>query len=162
DVVCTDKTGTLTTNRLKLDQIRVLAPDLGEEEVRLRLRLFASASIDQNNKNIQALRAALGEACVEVVDQLPFKSENRARGVRGRARRGDGGVRGPARPPQGSECRRLGGAVEAVAHDRLAHPDVRGEPAHGAAGGYARRLRAGAAGAGGAERRAAARGGRGA
>jgi cation-transporting P-type ATPase E len=82
DVVCTDKTGTLTTNRLKLDQLRILAPDLGEEEVRRRLRLFASASVDQKNKNIQALRAALGEAQVELLDQLPFKSQNRYSAVR--------------------------------------------------------------------------------
>ena len=50
--------------------------------VRLRLRLFASASIDQKNKNVQALKAALGEAQVEVLDQLPFKSQNRYSAVR--------------------------------------------------------------------------------
>jgi cation-transporting ATPase E len=82
DVVCTDKTGTLTTNRLKLDQVCVLARDLAEEEVRRRLRLFASATVDQNNKNIQALRAALGEAPAEALDQLPFKSQNRYSAVR--------------------------------------------------------------------------------
>jgi cation-transporting ATPase E len=82
DVVCTDKTGTLTTNRLHLDQVRVLAPGLGEQEVRRRLRLFASASVDQKNKNVQALRAALGEARAELLDQLPFKSQNRYSAVR--------------------------------------------------------------------------------
>jgi cation-transporting P-type ATPase E len=90
DVVCTDKTGTLTTNRLKLGQLRILAPDLGEEEVRRLLRLFASASVDQKNKNVQALKAALGEAPVELLDQLPFKSQNRYSAVRvrdGRAER---------------------------------------------------------------------------
>src|SRR5206468_1603165 len=61
DVVCTDKTGTLTTNRLRLDGVRLLAADATEEEVRRRLRLFASASIDQKNKNVQAFKAALGE-----------------------------------------------------------------------------------------------------
>jgi cation-transporting ATPase E len=82
DVVCTDKTGTLTTSRLKLDQIRVLDPDLTEEETRRRLALFASASIDRQNKNLQALRGALGETPVEFVDQLPFKSQNRYSAVR--------------------------------------------------------------------------------
>jgi cation-transporting ATPase E len=82
DVVCTDKTGTLTTNRLKLDHIHMLADDPGEEEVRRLLRLFASASVDQKNKNIQALRAALGETRVELLDQLPFKSQNRYSAVR--------------------------------------------------------------------------------
>ncbi len=82
DVVCTDKTGTLTTNRLKLDQIRSLAANVGEEEVRRRLRLFASASVDQKNKNVQAFRAELGEVQVELLDQLPFKSQNRYSAVR--------------------------------------------------------------------------------
>jgi cation-transporting ATPase E len=79
DVVCTDKTGTLTSNRLQLDRLHVLAADLAEADVRARLRLFAWASIDQQNKSIQALRAALGvaPADVKVLDQLPFKSQNR-------------------------------------------------------------------------------------
>ncbi len=87
DVVCTDKTGTLTTNLLKLAQLRQLASAAGEDEVRRRLRLFASASVDQKNKNIQALCAALGTVEVELLDQLPFKSQNRYSAVRVR----DGG-----------------------------------------------------------------------
>jgi cation-transporting ATPase E len=82
DVVCTDKTGTLTTNQLKLARLRPLAPDPPEDEVKRRLRLFAAASVDQKNKNIQALRAALGTAEVELLDQLPFKSQNRYSAVR--------------------------------------------------------------------------------
>ncbi len=82
DVVCTDKTGTLTTNRLCLDRVRVLDTNLGEEEVRRRLRLFASASVDRKNKNLMALKAALGEVKVELLDQLPFKSQNRCSAVR--------------------------------------------------------------------------------
>jgi cation-transporting ATPase E len=82
DVVCTDKTGTLTTNRLRLAQVRLLANPLSEEEVRRHLALFASASVDRENKSIQALRTALGEAPVELLDQLPFKSQNRYSAVR--------------------------------------------------------------------------------
>jgi cation-transporting ATPase E len=82
DVVCTDKTGTLTTNRLKLDQIRLLPVGLSEEEVRRRLRLFAAASVDRQNKNLQAIRAALGETSATLLDQLPFKSQNRYSAVR--------------------------------------------------------------------------------
>jgi cation-transporting ATPase E len=77
DVVCTDKTGTLTTNALRLDRIRVLTPDLDEAAVRQRLQWFASATLDQQNKNVQALQAALGKAEVTLLDQLPFKSQNR-------------------------------------------------------------------------------------
>jgi cation-transporting ATPase E len=88
DAICTDKTGTLTTNRLRLDQVRVLSPDHSEAEVRRLLRLFASASVDRQNKTVQALRAELGEAPAELLDQLPFKSQNRYSAVR--LRDGDG------------------------------------------------------------------------
>ncbi len=111
DVVCTDKTGTLTTNRLRLDHIRVLTGEPGEEEVRRRLRLFASASVDQKNKNVQALRAALGEARVELLDQLPFKSQNRYSAVRVR----DGAA----------ECVLVMGACEAL-RPHLHEPDAGG------------------------------------
>jgi cation-transporting ATPase E len=77
DVICTDKTGTLTTNRLRLSECRRLAPDLPDEAVRHRLALFATASVDRQNRNLQALRAALGDAQAELLDQIPFKAQNR-------------------------------------------------------------------------------------
>lgn len=80
DVICTDKTGTLTTNRLKLADIYPLTGDMAD--VRQRLQRFAWGSMDKDNKSIQALRAALGETAVEAVDQLPFKSQNRYSAVR--------------------------------------------------------------------------------
>jgi cation-transporting ATPase E len=82
DVICTDKTGTLTTNRLRLSRVVCLAPDLSEEAVRHRLALFATASVDRQNKNLQALRTTLGEAQAELLDQIPFKSQNRYSAVR--------------------------------------------------------------------------------
>jgi cation-transporting ATPase E len=89
DTLCMDKTGTLTTNHLALAELRVVAGELGEEEVRLRLRLFASCSLDRQSKSLSALRAALGEARGELVDQLPFKSQNRFSAVRVRAESGE-------------------------------------------------------------------------
>jgi cation-transporting ATPase E len=88
EVICTDKTGTLTTNQLKLSALVVCATDVPEAEVRRRLALFASASVDRDNKNIQAIRVALGGARAEVVDQLPFSARTRRSAVRVRA---DGG-----------------------------------------------------------------------
>jgi cation-transporting ATPase E len=85
EVICTDKTGTLTTNRLKMADLRVLAADVPEPEVRRRLALFAAASIDKDNKNIQAIRSAAGAAAGEVVDQLPFSARTRLSAVRVRA-----------------------------------------------------------------------------
>jgi magnesium-transporting ATPase (P-type) len=82
DVVCLDKTGTLTTNRLRVDGLYVLDGTLSEEEVRDRLRLFASAATDRQDKTLQALRFALGEEAVELLDQVPFKAQNRYSAVR--------------------------------------------------------------------------------
>jgi cation-transporting ATPase E len=90
NVLCMDKTGTLTTNRLRLERVHVLngAPD---ELVRERLRLFAWASVDTGSKSIQALRAALGEVAgdLHLLDQLPFKSQNRYSAVRVRNKDSD-------------------------------------------------------------------------
>jgi cation-transporting ATPase E len=82
DVICTDKTGTLTTNRLRLEELRNLTSDLSDDEVRRRLSLFVSVSVDRRNKNIQALLAALGEAKSDLLDQIPFKSKNRFSAIR--------------------------------------------------------------------------------
>lgn len=82
DVVCTDKTGTLTTNHLRLEKIVCLDSDRNEDEARRLLGMFAAASLDQKNRNIQALREALGNAAAEAIDQLPFKSQNRYSAVR--------------------------------------------------------------------------------
>jgi cation-transporting ATPase E len=85
DTLCMDKTGTLTTNRLHLERLCVVTGDLTEDEVRARLRLFASASLDRSSKSLAALRDGLGETQAELLDQLPFKSQNRYSAVRARA-----------------------------------------------------------------------------
>jgi cation-transporting ATPase E len=86
NVLCMDKTGTLTTNRLRLARLCTL-DGMPEEAVRDRLRLFAALTVDRDNKSIQALRTALGPepGKVELVDQLPFKSQNRYSAVRVRS-----------------------------------------------------------------------------
>ena len=56
DVVCTDKTGTLTTSNLTVDRIEVLTGD--EAAVRAQFGLFAWATVDAGNRSVQALRAA--------------------------------------------------------------------------------------------------------
>jgi len=82
DTLCMDKTGTLTTNRLHLEKLCPLDDTMPEEEIRARLRLFASASLDRASKSLAALRDALGETPTELLDQLPFKSQNRYSAVR--------------------------------------------------------------------------------
>ncbi len=82
NTLCLDKTGTLTTNHLHVEKLCVLDEMIPEEAIRERLRLFVSASLDRSNKNIVALRTALGETTAEPLDQLPFKSQNRYSAVR--------------------------------------------------------------------------------
>jgi cation-transporting ATPase E len=85
DVICTDKTGTLTTNRLKLAEVRALGGASADNAVRQKLAQFAAVSVDRQNKNVQALQAALGAVPADLIDQLPFKSQNRYSAARIRA-----------------------------------------------------------------------------
>jgi cation-transporting ATPase E len=81
DTLCLDKTGTLTTNHLRLAELRLVG-ELPQEEVRQRLRLFAALSPDRSSKSLAALSAALGPARGELLDALPFKSQNRYSAIR--------------------------------------------------------------------------------
>ena len=89
DVVCADKTGTITTSNLTLDRVEVLAGD--EAGVRALLRLFAWATIDEGNRAVQALRAAFPkpDEPFSPIDQVPFKSQNRFSAVRVRTAGGE-------------------------------------------------------------------------
>src|SRR5262245_46049023 len=107
DVICTDKTGTLTTNQLRLEQLLPLEPAYTADEARRLLGLFGSASIDRGNRNIEALRRELGVSEAELLEQLPFKSQNRYSAVRLRDR--------------GATRFLVLGAVE-VLRGRFAHP----------------------------------------
>ena len=82
DVLCLDKTGTITTNRLRLDRVHVPAGGLPETEVRRRLSLFASASVDRRDRGLRAIREALGKVSAELLDQIPFQARNRYSAVR--------------------------------------------------------------------------------
>jgi len=85
EVLCMDKTGTLTTNRLALDRLVPLSGE-SEDSVRDRLRAFAWLSTDSRSKTILALRDALGPLTTpaEAVEVVPFKSQNRYSAVRAR------------------------------------------------------------------------------
>ncbi len=81
DILCMDKTGTLTTNQLRVERL-VVVGELPEPEVRQSLRLFASSALDQGSKSLAALRAFVGSCETQTLDQLPFKSQNRFSAVR--------------------------------------------------------------------------------
>lgn len=84
DVLCLDKTGTLTTGRLHVERITPI--DTDEATARDLLHLFAWTTLDEANKSVQALRTALGgpprDGSPELLDSLPFKSQNRYSAVR--------------------------------------------------------------------------------
>lgn len=82
DVICTDKTGTLTTNRLTVEFIRDLRAGDDPRSIRDDLSQFVSASVDRDNRNIRALRDAVGVRAVELLDQIPFKSRLRYSALR--------------------------------------------------------------------------------
>lgn len=71
DILCLDKTGTLTSNALTLETVLPVATDEGG--LRFALGLYA-ASTNSRNRTIEAI----GEACRatpgQVVDEIPFSS----------------------------------------------------------------------------------------
>src|SRR5262249_46700231 len=94
DVLCLDKTGTLTTNRLCLEQIQILNGASDEDEVRRLLALFGQSSQDERSKTTQAIRNALvpqyrNSEAFTILDRLPFKSQNRCSAIHFRSQKGE-------------------------------------------------------------------------
>jgi cation-transporting P-type ATPase E len=85
DVVCTDKTGTLTTGRLSLAEVRPVGP-LGAAAVEHLVGSLARSTTAANLTS-SALAAALPGAPWEVREEVPFSSS-----LRWSALRTDGGV----------------------------------------------------------------------
>ena len=79
DVVCTDKTGTLTTGRLTVDEIHPIGPHDRREVERLLGSLARSASTP--NLTSQALALELPGTPWQVRDEVPFASSLRWSGV---------------------------------------------------------------------------------
>jgi cation-transporting ATPase E len=82
DLLCLDKTGTLTSNRMQMHAIypAVDADGSGEERLRRQLGDFA-ASASGGSRTTAALREALdGRVCM-VAEQAPFSSQRRWSGL---------------------------------------------------------------------------------
>lgn len=82
NVLCTDKTGTITTSHLAIDRVEVIAGN--DTEIRAKLRLFAWATRDEDNRTVQALRTTFSKPSesFSLIDQIPFKSQSRLSAVR--------------------------------------------------------------------------------
>jgi cation-transporting ATPase E len=71
DVLCTDKTGTLTANKLRLRELVPLSVD--EEHLRV-IAGTVVASAEERNKTAEAIAAALPETAYESSLDVPFSS----------------------------------------------------------------------------------------
>ncbi|RSM70117.1 haloacid dehalogenase [Actinoplanes sp. ATCC 53533] len=101
DVLCTDKTGTLTTGALRLEHIEILG-GADPAEVRRLLGAMVRSSTPSRNATIVALAGALPGTRLRVEEEVPFSPERRWSAVRGA---------GPAGEPPG--CYVLG-AIESL------------------------------------------------
>ncbi|MDU0478130.1 HAD-IC family P-type ATPase [Staphylococcus chromogenes] len=81
NVLCADKTGTLTENRMELQEV-VVVGDRGHE-VGVDKLLAALAAADKHpNDTMQAIAAGIATAPAEVLDKVPFDSSRKFSGVR--------------------------------------------------------------------------------
>ncbi len=78
DILCTDKTGTLTTNVIRLHDLEPLAAPRDELE---RLLTAYAASTAVPNRTIEALAAGLPGRALPVSDEAPFSSARKWSGL---------------------------------------------------------------------------------
>ena len=82
DVLCVDKTGTVTENKMAVEDVVLLCPDrFVEEDIRLIMADYVAALPD-DNETMAALRCRFaGEARQTAAAALPFTSERKYGGV---------------------------------------------------------------------------------
>jgi len=80
DVVCIDKTGTLTQGGLRVSALELVDDDLTDAQVRAGIAALVAAE-DHPNPSLVALAALGGEASWPVVDTVPFSSARKWSGA---------------------------------------------------------------------------------
>ncbi len=78
NVLCLDKTGTLTTNRMQMDELIPVgnSSTSHQQEVRELLGSYASSSSD-HNRTMDAIREGCGGEEQELLEQIPFHSDRK-------------------------------------------------------------------------------------
>lgn len=80
DLICMDKTGTLTHNRIVLERI-IPVGAAAEPELRRLLGAFASAA-EERNKTVEAIAEGVGPVFCRAEGEVPFKSINKFSALR--------------------------------------------------------------------------------
>jgi cation-transporting ATPase E len=75
-VVCTDKTGTLTQNKLSVNQVNIVNLSYTHEQVEKLLGTYAIFSTDKN-ATLRTLEKYGGDPSAKVNDEMPFSSEKK-------------------------------------------------------------------------------------
>lgn len=75
-IVCTDKTGTLTQNKLAVQKITPLTDKYSPAEIETLLGTYAKLSSDKN-ATLRTLEAYNSNGSAKVVEEIPFSSENK-------------------------------------------------------------------------------------
>ena len=80
-VVCTDKTGTLTRNKLTVNQVNMLNDSITVDEAKKMLGTYAKFSSDKN-ATLRTLDGFPADENAKLVDEMPFSSEKKMSLVR--------------------------------------------------------------------------------
>lgn len=75
-VVCTDKTGTLTQNKLSVNKILNFGDKYSEDEIKTLIGTYAKLTGDKN-ATINAINIYTGDDEYKFIDELPFSSERK-------------------------------------------------------------------------------------
>ncbi len=75
-VVCTDKTGTLTQNKLTVNQINMLDDSISTEDAKKMLGTYAKFSSDKN-ATLRTLEGFSIDSNSKMIDEMPFSSEKK-------------------------------------------------------------------------------------
>ncbi len=80
DILCLDKTGTLTTGRMRLD--RLVPQEVSEEELKTGLSMMLAAFPEDDTPTFSAIRSAVTPADMHPDGVLPFSSERKCSAAR--------------------------------------------------------------------------------
>jgi len=75
-IVCTDKTGTLTQNKLAVNRITPLTSKFTKEQIEELLGTYAKLSSDKN-ATLRTLEIYQPDTGASVIEEIPFSSENK-------------------------------------------------------------------------------------